>query len=301
MVRRIILAYLSLTRGERNGFFVLALLIMILLAGRILIPVLTERPIPDFKEAESAFLAFKSTMQKNETREVVEQFSAGKGAGKIHTPFHATIQYFNFDPNFITYEELMDLGLSNRVARTLVKYRNSGGRFHSKPDLMKVYGLEEADYDRLKPYITIKSVPVPDVNKQVPLAIELNSADSLQLQGIYGIGPVFANRIIRYRDLLGGFYTHQQLNEVYGLQEEQYEEILKHVFIDTSFLQRMNLNSVERDTLLKHPYLNVYQADAIIAYREYKGEWKDIYEIKRNQLLPDSVFDRISPYLRIEK
>jgi DNA uptake protein ComE-like DNA-binding protein len=50
-----------------------------------------------------------------------------------------------------------------------------------------------------------------------------------------------------------------------------------------------------------HPYLTPYQADAIIAYREYKGEWKDIHEIMRNELLPDSVFERISPYLNIKK
>ena len=122
MVRRIILAYMSLTRGERNGFFVLAILIMILLAGRILIPVLTERPIPDFKEAESAFLAFRSAMQEAEAGEELEQLSAKMESGKIFPPIHAAIQYFNFDPNHITYEELLKLGLSNRVARTLVKY-----------------------------------------------------------------------------------------------------------------------------------------------------------------------------------
>ena len=35
MVRRILMAYLSLTRGERNGFFLLAILILILMSGRI--------------------------------------------------------------------------------------------------------------------------------------------------------------------------------------------------------------------------------------------------------------------------
>jgi DNA uptake protein ComE-like DNA-binding protein len=183
----------------------------------------------------------------------------------------------------------------------LVKYRNSGGKFLSKPDLMKVYGLEMADFNRLEPYMDIPSLPVPAVKKLVPMVLELNGTDSLKLQGIYGIGPVFANRIIRYRDLLGGFYSREQLKEVYGLREEQYEEIIKHVIIDTSSLRKMNLNSVERGTLLKHPYLDAYQADAIIAYREYKGEWKDIHEIMWNQLLPDSVFVRISPYLRIER
>jgi DNA uptake protein ComE-like DNA-binding protein len=301
MVRRILRAYLSLTRGERNGFLVLTVLIMVLLAGRILIPHLIERPVHDFTEAETAFLAFRSALQEAETREGLEQLSAGRESGSIHPPSRAAIQYFNFDPNYIAYEELLKLGLSDRVARTLVKYRNSGGKFNSKQDLMKVYGLKMADFNRLEPYIDIPSVPVPAVKKQVPMAFELNGTDTLQLQGIYGIGPVFANRIIRYRDLLGGFYSREQLKEVYGLKEEQYEEIIMHVFIDTSFLRRMNLNSVERETLSMHPYLTAYQADAIIAYREYKGEWKDIHEIMWNQLLPDSVFERISPYLRIEK
>lgn len=301
MIRRILMAYLSLTRGERNGFFVLAILILLLTAGRIFIPVITERPIPDFKETEIAFLAFKSAMQQAETSDRPEQVSAGRQTGSTYPPSLSAVQYFHFDPNIITYNELLKLGLPERVARTLIKYRDSGGEFRSKTDLLKVYGLEMEDYTRIEPYIDIASLPVREMKEQVPMSFELNATDSLRLQGIYGIGPVFARRIIRYRDLLGGYYSREQLKEVYGLQEEQYDEIIKHVFIDTSYLRRINLNSVERETLLKHPYLSVYQADAIIAYREFKGEWKDIHEIKSNQLIPDSVFERISPYLSIER
>jgi len=299
MVRRILMAYLSLTRGERNGFFMLAILIMSLMAGRILIPVITESPIPDFNEAETAFLSFRHALQGAETGVSPEQASAGREPGSEHPPSRAAIQYFDFDPNHITYEELLILGLSDRVARTLVKYRNSGGKFHSKQDLMKVYGLERADFYRLEPYIDIPLIPA--VRKRDAIAFELNGTDTLQLQGIYGIGPVFANRITRYRDLLGGFYSREQLKEVYGLQEEQYEEIIRHVIIDTSFLRKMNLNTVEREILIRHPYLTAYQADAIMAYRDYKGEWTDIHEIMWNNLLPDSVFERIRPYLKIEK
>ena len=299
MVRRILMAYLSLTRGERNGFFMLAILIMSLMAGRILIPVITESPIPDFNEAETAFLSFRHALQGDETRVRPEKASAGREPGKIHPPSRDAIQYFDFDPNHITYGELLKLGLSDRVARTLVKYRNSGGKFHSKQDLMKVYGLERAEFSRLEPYIDIP--PIPAARKRDAIAFELNGTDTLQLQGIYGIGPVFANRITRYRDLLGGFYSREQLKEVYGLQEEQYKEIIRHVIIDTSFLRKMNLNTVERETLMMHPYLTAYQADAIMAYRDYKGEWTDIHEIMWNNLLPDSVFERIRPYLKIEK
>ena len=299
MVRRILMAYLSLTRGERNGFFLLAILIMSLMAGRILIPFITESPIPDFNEAETAFLSFRHALQESETGIRPEQASAGREPGSEHLPYRDAIQYFDFDPNIIAYEELLRLGLSDRVAGTLINYRKSGGKFHSKQDLMKVYGIGMADFSRLEPYIDIP--PVPAARKRDVISFELNGTDTLQLQGIYGIGPVFADRITRYRDLIGGFYSREQLKEVYGLQEEQYEEIIRHVFIDTSFLRKMNLNTVERETLVRHPYLTAYQADAIMAYRDYKGELTDIHEIMWNHLLPDSVFERIRPYLKIER
>jgi len=292
MIHRILMAYLSLTRGERNGFFLLAILLLLLLAGRILIPVIIERPIPDFKESETAFLAFISAMQEAETSDRPEQVSAGMQNGSKYPPSYSAVQYFHFNPNIIAYKELLTLGLPERVARTLIKYRDSGGEFRSKTDLLKVYGLKVEDYSRLEPYIDIASLPVREVKEQVPISFELNGTDSIKLQEIYGIGPVFARRIIRYRDMLGGFYSREQLKEVYGLREEQYDEIMKHVFIDTSYLRRINLNSVERETLLKHPYLNVYQADAIIAYGEYKGEWKDIHEIKSNVYKKESTGSR---------
>jgi competence protein ComEA len=298
MFRKILRAYLSLTRGERNGFLILAILIMILLAGRILVPSLAESSIPDFQEADKAFEAFSSALQESGTRDRKEHEFSGWANDPLYPKSLAAIQYFDFDPNHIAYEDLLKLGLSDRVARTLINYRRSGGKFLSKPDLMKVYGLGTADFERLEPYIDISSISVAaDHTLDV---FELNATDTLQLQGIYGIGPVFAKRIIRYRDLLGGFYSREQLKEVYGLQEEQYEEIIKHVSIDTSSLRKMSLNTVEREVLQMHPYLTDYQAEALIAYRDYQGEWKDIHEIMWNQLLPDSVFKRIRPYLKIE-
>ena len=299
MIRRILRAYLSLTRGERNGFFVLVLAIMTLLAGRILIPYIIQRPIPDFQAAETDFLAFRSALQASGSAEDPEpDVSEWESGEPVPTPLKS-IPYFRFDPNQITYEELLILGLSDRVARTLVNYRNKGGKFHGKQDLMKIYGLGPADYSRLEPYIDIPTMPV--TIKPDAFSFELNGADTLQLQQIYGIGPVFADRITRYRDLLGGFYTREQINEVYGLPKEQFEAIVRHIHIDTSRLRRMDLNTVERDSLVKHPYLTRYQADAIIAYRNYQGGWKDILEIQQNNLLPDSVFERIRPYLKIEK
>ncbi len=293
MFRKILRAYLSLTRGERNGYLLLAILMMVLMAGRILIPVITIKPAPDFTEAGKAFMDFRSALQEHRS-------SPGREADSIHYQVPVPQQYFDFDPNYIAYEELLNLGLSERVARTLIKYRTSGGKFHNKKDLLKIYGLENKDFKRLEPFIDIPPVSATDIKRHDVRAFELNGSDTLQLEGIYGIGPVLSRRIIRYRDLLGGFYSREQLKEVYGLQEQQYEQLVRHVFIDTGLLERMNLNTVEREVLSGHPYLSTYQADAIIAYRDFSGEWQDIDEIRHNELLPDSVFERIRPYLKIE-
>jgi competence ComEA-like helix-hairpin-helix protein len=263
-------------------------------------PFIMERPIPDFRGGDTVFMGFRKALLAPEKMDQPANGSSGWVYDSAYPPA-PSVQYFDFDPNQVGFEELLRLGLSARVARTWVNYLNSGGKFREKPDLMKVYGLGEADFKRLEAYIDLPPVPVPDAKKRNAGEFELNAADSLQLQGIYGIGPVFAARIIKYRDLLGGYYTREQLKEVYGLGEQQYEEIFRHAIIDTGSLRHINLNTVERETLSSHPYLTAYQADAIIAYRDFTGGWKDIREIQRNHILPDSVFKRIRPYLKVEK
>lgn len=298
MFRRIFRAYLSLTRGERNGFLLLAIGILILLAGRIMIPVTADRPAPDFGGSDSAFLRFLSGLDSAGRRESPARVNQERKDDDPCLP-RSTISYFDFDPNQVSYSELRALGLSDRVASTWVNYRNSGGTFRSKTDLLKVYGLRREAYARLEPHIRISPTPVRAERKKEAMLFELNSTDSLRLRELSGIGPAFASRIIRYRDLLGGFYEQEQLREVYGLEDRLYEEVVRHVYIDTSRLRRMDLNRVDRMTLMRHPYLTPYQADAILAYREFRGEWGEVDEIRKNQLIPDSVFLRIRPYLEI--
>ena len=274
MIRRMIRAYLSLTRTERNGFFVLAILIMVLGLGRMMVPVLFRPPIPDFSAAEADFLAFRSALEEDHVPNAPPSGSDKRQKAPHPATARTNIRYFPFDSNLVSFEELLGLGLSAPVARTLVNYRNSGGEFKVKEDLLKVYGLEQEDYLRLGPYITMP--PVPAIPGKPVWTLELNAADTIQLQRIYGIGRAFAARIARYRSLLGGFYDCVQLREVYGLSEQQYGEILRHAILDTTLLERMDLNTVDRQGLARHPYLTPYQADALIAYREFSGGWYNL-------------------------
>ena len=60
--------------------------------------------------------------------------------------------------------------------------------------------------------------------------VELNMADTTTLKKVPGIGPVFANRIVKYRNLLGGFYAVSQLREVYGIDEETIKANKEKIF-----------------------------------------------------------------------
>ena len=128
--------------------------------------------------------------------------------------------------------------------------------------------------------------------------IDLNRADSLELLPLPGIGPVFASRIVRYRDLLGGFITHDQLNEVYGLPVETVEMMRLRTVIDTAAVRRMDLDSVSFGELLRHPYFQIELVREIMEFRDLMGSIDSLEVLKINNLVSDSTMHRISPYLK---
>ncbi|MDR1682091.1 MAG: helix-hairpin-helix domain-containing protein [Candidatus Symbiothrix sp.] len=101
--------------------------------------------------------------------------------------------------------------------------------------------------------------------------IELNAADSTDLIKIPGIGPAFARRIIAYKNRLGGYHRIEQLQEVYEMYEELYVKIVPFFRIDNQLITPININQASLDRLKMHPYINFYQAKAIIEIRKKKG------------------------------
>lgn len=133
----------------------------------------------------------------------------------------------------------------------------------------------------------------PKVNK----LIELNSADSALLETLPGIGPVLSARIIKYRNLLGGFIKVDQLQEVYGISPDTYNAIRTRVTVDTVLIRRVQVNSAEFRDLWRVPYLKRYDILAIIKYRDLKGKIVNIEELVSNKIVADSTARKVRPYL----
>lgn len=230
------------------------------------------------------------------------------------------IKSFAFNPNEATLENFVALGLPKYIAQRILNYRQAGGNFATKADFQKIYGLSQEDFDRLYEHIQLpekaprtdsKNKPesltftktdynksMPKEAKKTPLKIDINVSDTTDLKKLYGIGPVLAERIIKYRALLGGFTSLAQLEEVYGLKEETLQELYDNVFIDsTSMTIKVAVNEADAKTMAAHPYISPSLARAIAAYRKQHGPFSTPEALLNIHILDSATFIKLKPYI----
>jgi len=128
---------------------------------------------------------------------------------------------------------------------------------------------------------------------------ELNSTDSLHLLDIPGIGPVFASRIIRYRNLLGGYYAVAQLKEVYGLKEDNFNAVSQYFTADESTLVRFNINFSTVRELGRHPYVGFRTAQKICKLRDKTGKFSSPDNL--SPVMTGDSLKRLVPYLKFTR
>ncbi len=131
----------------------------------------------------------------------------------------------------------------------------------------------------------------------IPEISDLNKASKEELEKVHGIGPIFSQRIVRYRKLLGGFSSADQLEEVYGLKKEIIEEIKKH-FRTLSSPSKIKINSDSVNTLYRHPYLTKDQAWIIFNYRKQNGDIKTINQLEEIKSLNKEQIEKLKPYIQ---
>ena len=135
------------------------------------------------------------------------------------------------------------------------------------------------------------------IPQRKPLVFELNSADSIDLVQLYNIGPTIARRILKYRSLLGGFFCKEQLLEVYGIDSSRFSDIAPYLTVNRSAIVPININTADINRLKRHPYLDYYQAKAIVLMRDANGPYLKVSDILNIPIIDTTTFKRIEPYL----
>lgn len=291
-------SYFYFSRKERNALIILVIFIaLIIVVSRIIFyyqsrNALAELKFPEVKEWVK--LPTEKFQHKFEKRSEIKETE------------YPRKEVFHFNPNTVGSDEMHKLGFSDKLISTINNYRNKGGKFRTADDLDKIWGMPASLAKELKPYVRIEkeeykfnftsnSSPSQKKNK----VVEINSADSLDLLGLPGIGPVLSSRIIRFREKLGGFISINQVGETFGLPDSSFQKIKPFLKLSTGTIKKINLNLADLDELKKHPYIRFNLAKLIISYRQQHGPFHQISDLKGIMVLEDSSFQRIQPYLTV--
>ncbi len=204
----------------------------------------------------------------------------------------------NFDPNTADVETLKSFGLNEFQAKNIVAYREGGGSYSSPEDLLKIYGFDSATYIKIFPFVEIEDGELvsPQLSKK-ELRVDINSADTTELMLLNGVGQVYATRIIKYRELLGGFYNTNQLKEVYGFNDELFFTIEPYVYVDTTMIRQIRINFADYGEMIRHPYFNKPRVNAILKEKDINGPIKNISDLTYLEAIDGEFIERIKPYI----
>ncbi len=288
-------AFFGLSRRETKAFVILLPLML-----------LSVFIIPTYRH-------WKANQKQDFSKEVKELDSLlahWKWEEKNDSIISDTPLLFSFNPNTATKEEFISLGFSSQLANRIENYRSKKGRFTIKADVLKIYGMDSSLYERLYSFIDLPT-EMPVRKTETPVVKEsaaaksiekfdINQADTTELIRIYGIGNKLSQRIIKYRNQLGGFISLAQLQEVYGLDSAVIKELKQKTFVSEKFQPtQISINSATEKELAAHPYIKYPLAKAIAAYRFQHGKFTTVEDLKKIAVVDDAFYTRIKPYLSL--
>lgn len=244
-----------------------------------------------------------------------------------------------FDPNALSAREWQQRGVPADVARRLVSYGQKAGGYRFREQLARIHGLEPALLARLTPFVqlptreemyarpargesgaerpaytkpagatSVTAVPYGGVTAtsayvrkpRVVQAFDLNTADTLTLMQLRGIGQRRAARIIELREKLGGFVSPAQLADVWGLDPALVDSLAKYGRIASDFRPRpLAVNSASVEELRTHPYVGPRLARVIAAFRDQHGPFARPEDLKQIKILEEGTYEKLQPYLAL--
>lgn len=129
--------------------------------------------------------------------------------------------------------------------------------------------------------------------------IELNTADTTLLKQLRGIGSGYAKMIVNYRTKLGGFYSKEQLLEMYRFPAETYAKIEHQLWVDTAYIHKILINQSSIDQLKRHPYIRYFQAKSLYDNRLKMSEqrYNALDDLVEDRDVTSQFIEKIAPYL----
>lgn len=216
---------------------------------------------------------------------------------------------------------LYSYGAAPFLASRIVRYGDLIGGYTNPESLFKVYGFDSAMWRKWKDSIVFEkeshrggdglenNVAQKRVYKDTEdlsgktywdekVSVDINTADTVHLQKVPGIGPYYAKEIVEYRAKLGGFVSMNQLLEIYGMDSAKLAKLTTHIYLGDK-RERLSLNSADFEKLYEHPYISYEKAQHIVRYRKQHGDFTSVDDLAKIFTIDQKWIDKMRPYLKL--
>ena len=234
--------WLTFNKGERIAIITIMAVIVILILACLFRPSRKSLSDASLHDLDSLLALRQAAIELQQQ----QQAENPQEVNELHP--------FPFNPNTLTEEEWLQMGLTERQVRNILNYKAKGGKFYSKNDLGKLYAISEEDFAQLEPFIVLPEVArgknantktasqsgvstgsttattAPTEKKPIPI-VDLNTVDSTTLVVLPQIGPYTAVRIMEFREKLGGFVDKEQLRDVKGMDDARFAAIQPYIIL----------------------------------------------------------------------
>lgn len=303
-MKRIWDKYFYWNKTERRGVVPLLLLVFVLIAANLFFryrsTATSPAPDADFLARAQEFNASKKqTLEEAAEKDEWQTYTEKKTDSKFRTPSGP------FDPNALSKEEWVNLGLSDKQSESIVRYKSKGGMFYKKEDLKKMYVISDAFFAHIESYLIFpqneKQVMI-DKPKSSPTAarVDINQADSVELVSLTGISPKLAQKILNIRSTFGGLHSLEQIKDLNGFYEPNFTKLSSVAYVSGVTIRPLNLNYCTFKELLQVPGMEYEPVKNILNYRQRNGLFKKTEDLVTLNLAEPDLYAKIAPYLTVK-
>jgi competence ComEA-like helix-hairpin-helix protein len=286
-------SYFLFSKEQRNGIFLLVGLIILIQTawccyGKF-------NPEEGQSAAEIQWLAMQSEIDHLKT---------------ISSEYKSEIKPFN--PNYITDYKGYKLGMSVAEIDRLLAFRKTNQYVNSAHDFQKVTQVSDSLLASISPYfkfpdwVTNKKESKEYIKyekksfaKSDKIAVmDINAASQEDFMKINGIGAGYSDRIIKFRESLGGFVSMQQMEDVWGLPPELITKLKASFKIEAiSQITKLDINNASLKEIAQFPYFRYAIAKEIVTCRSMNGDFKNATDLTKIKGLTIEKANIIALYL----
>lgn len=287
-------SYFLYSRNHRSGIFLLIGLIVLIQVAFYTVN------FTDFFHSKNTSNQDLKWLAVQEEIDSLKKVSSGK-----------KYEIYPFNPNFITDYKGYKLGLSVAEIDRLHQFRATGKYVNSATEFQQVTKVSDSLLRKISPFFKfpdwVKNKNATNKGKhsfydskptKTIVKKDINLASKEDLMAVYGIGDKISDIILKEKEKFGMFASLEQLQFVWGVSPEAYEDIQKRFFIgDNLTLKKININSSNTKTLAAFPYFNYAFAKEIVTYRSMNGDLKKVEDLTKINNCPEEKLKIIALYL----